>query len=190
MESVCVFCGSSSTIPQTFIRSAGDMGKAIGKRNLVLIFGGAGIGLMKALADGAIESGGRTVGIMPRAWAPERAHPNIARLELVDSVQERKSRMLSMADAFITLPGGFGTLDELFEVLTLSQLGFHRKPCGLFNVNGYFDVFLNFLNEMHTYGFIDSSDKNSIIVEHEPERILDIMAIRAGSPPYHIPNNR
>jgi uncharacterized protein (TIGR00730 family) len=183
MKSVCVFCGSSRTVPKIFFLSALNMGSALGKRNLELVFGGAGVGLMKALADGAIDSGGRIVGVMPRAWAPKRAHPNITRLELVDSIQERKRRMLSMSDAFLALPGGFGTLDEFTEVLTLAQLGVHHKPCAILNVNGYFDVFLNFLDEMNTYGFIDSSDKNAIIVEHEPDRILDIMATKAGSPP-------
>lgn len=183
VKAICVFCGSGQAVPEIYIRSAREMGRAIAERDKTLVFGGAGVGLMKALADGVLESGGRAVGVMPRAWAPKRAHPNITRLELVDSIQERKSRMLSIADAFIALPGGFGTLDELLEVLTLAQLGFHSKPCGLLNSDGYFDLFLSFLDEMNISGFIDSADKDSIIVENDPDRMLDMIAIRSeGSP--------
>ena len=139
MNAVCVFCGSSPGARPSYRAAAERLAEAIAVRGLDLVYGGASVGLMGALADAALARGGRVIGVLPRALATkELAHHGLTELLVVDSMHERKAQMAARADAFIALPGGIGTLEEWFEVLTWSQLGFHAKPCALLDADGYF----------------------------------------------------
>jgi hypothetical protein len=155
MKAVAVFCGSSFGTDRAFSAAAHSLGAAIGERGLRLIYGGGNIGLMGAVADAALQKGGEVVGIIPDSlvrW--EVAHNGLTRLEIVASMHERKARMAELADAFLILPGGFGTMEETFEVITWAQLGLHRKACGFLNVNGFFDPLFDFMRHMRHSGFI------------------------------------
>lgn len=143
MRRVAVFCGSSLGNSPGFVMSAREVGTLLGRAGLGLVYGGACCGLMGAIADAALAAGAEVIGVLPRALRDrELAHPNLTDLRVVDSMHERKALMADLADGFVALPGGFGTLDEFCEVLTWAQLGIHTKPCGLLNVAGYFDGFL------------------------------------------------
>jgi uncharacterized protein (TIGR00730 family) len=152
---VCVFCGSSPGVKTEYRAEAVALGGLMGKAGLGLVYGGAQVGLMGALADATLESGGEVIGVIPRVLAGvEVAHQGLSRLVLVETMHERKALMAQEADAFVALPGGFGTLDEFFEILTWAQLGIHAKPCLLVNTEGYFDHLLNFLEVAVDQGFL------------------------------------
>ena len=143
MKRVCIFCGSSPGTDPAFATAARSLASGLAASGLEVVYGGARCGLMGIVADAALAAGGRVIGVLPRALeAKELAHPRLTRLHLVDSMHERKALMADLSDAFVALPGGFGTLDEFCEVLTWAQLGIHAKPCGLLNAGGYFDGFL------------------------------------------------
>jgi len=155
MKSVCVFCGSRTGENSLFAEQAYLFGSLLAADGLTLIYGGAKVGMMGAVADGVIDNGGKAIGVLPVFFQKkEIAHNNLQELILVNSMHERKVKLIDMSDAFVALPGGFGTLDELAEVLTLSQLGKYRKPLGLLNTDGFFDNMLAFFLKMHTDGFI------------------------------------
>lgn len=174
MKSVCVFCGSKPGHQSNYVEAARAVGSAIASRGLRLVYGGGGRGLMGAVADGAIAAGGQTLGVIPEGlFAREGLHPNLERLEVVESMHARKSLMAESADAFIALPGGIGTMEELFEIWTWTQIGVHGKPCGILNVNGYYDSLMEFLDSMVVEGFLASHQRDVVLVDDEPERLLE-----------------
>lgn len=174
MQSIAVFCGSYPGKNNCYMTSARQMGAAIAYKGLGLVYGGGHVGLMGAVADGALEAGGTVIGVMPRSLVDkEQAHKGLTELHVVTSMHERKAMMAERSDAFVALPGGYGTLDELFEIITWAQLGFHRKPIGLLNVAGYFDPLLTFFNHMLQEGFITAQHRSAIGVGTEAEALLD-----------------
>ena len=143
MKTVCVYCGSSDKMSKEYLLGARQMGVAIAKRGLTLAYGAGCTGLMGAVADGALESGGEVIGVIPAMFAtPTLMHPGLTRLEIVNSMHSRKQRLVDISDAFVALPGGYGTFEELFEILTWAQIGLHMKPVGILNSNRYFNPLL------------------------------------------------
>ena len=173
IESVCVFCGSRTGGP-LYEAAAHDLGVFLGRRGRTLVYGGGNIGLMGVLADGALSAGGKVIGVIPASLLErELGHQGITELRVVRTMHERKALMADLSQGFLALPGGFGTLDELCEILTWAQLGLHAKPVGLLNVNGYFDSFLAFLNRGVEDGFLAAIDQDLLMVEERPEPLLD-----------------
>ena len=153
------------------------MGQALARRGIGLVYGGAGIGLMGILADAALSAGGDVVGVIPEAlMAREVAHQGLTDLRVVASMHDRKALMAELADAFVALPGGFGTLEEFCEALTWAQLGIHRKPCGLLNVEGFFDPLLSFFDHAVHERFVSPDHRSLVVVEEDPERLLDALS--------------
>jgi uncharacterized protein (TIGR00730 family) len=156
---VCVFCGSSLGAKQTYLAEAVTFGRLLGEAGLGLVYGGAQVGLMGALADATLAHGSEVIGVIPRSLAGiEVAHQRLSQLVLVETMHERKALMYQEADAFVALPGGFGTLDEFFEILTWAQLGIHSKPCVLVNTDGYYDQLLDFLKVAGDQGFLKAAN--------------------------------
>jgi hypothetical protein len=173
VQSLCVFCASSPGRDGRFLAVARDFGRLLAARGIRLVYGGGRVGLMGALADGALGAGGTVVGIIPEPLVDrELAHHGLTELRVVASMHERKATMADLAEAFVALPGGIGTLEELFEVWTWGQLGLHRKPCGLLDVAGYFGGLLDFLRHSVDEGFIAAETANLLVVERDPERML------------------
>jgi uncharacterized protein (TIGR00730 family) len=176
MNSVCVYCGSSDDIKKEYLDEARRMGTAIAGRGLKLVYGAGSTGMMGAVANGALEAGGEVIGVIPAMFnTPQLAHNGLTRLEVVDTIHIRKARMIELADGFIALPGGFGTLEELFEILTWSQIGLHHKPVGLLNTNNYFDPLLALVEHAYHEGFIYSKHRELYTHAAEPEALLDAM---------------
>lgn len=177
MQRVCVFCGSAAGTKLEYLAAARELGATLAHRGLDLVYGGASIGLMGALADGALAAGGRVIGVMPESLVSrEIAHCGLTELHVVASMHERKATMADLSDAFIALPGGFGTLDEFCEILTWAQLGMHRKPCGLLNIAGFYDFFLTFLDQAADQGFIKPSHRALLLEESDADALLDRLA--------------
>lgn len=174
MRSVCVFCGSNSGARPAYAESAAGLGRTIAGRGLRLVYGGAKVGLMGVLADAALAAGGSVTGVIPAALiAREIAHAGLTELHTVQSMHERKQLMSDLADGFIALPGGAGTLEELFEIWTWGQLGHHRKPVGILNVEGFFDPLLAFLDRQADETFMRREHRDMMMVETDPNRLLD-----------------
>lgn len=174
MQSICVFCGSNSGAKPAYAEAARDLGRLIAGRGLRLVYGGAKVGLMGALADAALAAGGRVTGIMPIALVEkEIAHAGLTELHTVGSMHERKAMMADRSDAFLGLPGGAGTLEEVFEVWTWGQLGHHRKPVGLLNVAGFYDKLAAFLDHQMTERFVREEHRRMLLIEADPEIILN-----------------
>lgn len=181
-SSVCVFCGSSSNAAELHFTSARQTAQAIAARRLRLVYGGSHVGLMGALADTALTLGVTVVGVIPQSLvAKEVAHTRLTEQHVVESMHDRKALMSELSEAFLALPGGFGTLDELFETLTWAQLRFHSKPVGLLNVDGFFDGLLSFLHRAVADGFVHPAHRDMIFVDQDPGRLLDRMS--TFSPP-------
>jgi uncharacterized protein (TIGR00730 family) len=177
MDAVCVFCGSRDGNDPAYVAAARETGAAIARRGWKLVYGGGHVGLMGALADAALAAGGEVIGVMPRALLTrEVAHPGITRLHLVTSMHRRKALMSSLSDAFLTLPGGYGTLEEFFETLTWAQLGLHTKPCALLDVAGYWDPLLAMVDNTIVEGFVPEEHRRLILTSHDPDALLDRMA--------------
>jgi uncharacterized protein (TIGR00730 family) len=177
MKSVCVFCGSNTGARPAYVAAARAMALTLVRRGLTLVYGGASRGLMGELADAALAAGGRVVGVMPRRLGErEILHHGLTELLVVESLAERKREMFERADAFVTLPGGFGTLDELAEVLTMSQLGLHAKPCGLLDVAGFFAPLREFLDGAVAERFLRPEHRALLISDEDPDRLLDRLA--------------
>ena len=171
---MCVFCGASSGRSPAYADAARAFGETAARRRVGVVFGGGRVGLMGALADGALGAGGDVVGVIPQSLVDrELAHAGVTRLEVVASLHERKARMAELADAFVALPGGFGTLDELLEQLTWSQLGIHESPIGLLDVEGYWRPLIALARHATEEGFVRESDLASIAVANEPDVLLD-----------------
>ena len=176
MPSVCVFCGSFNSVSDAFLAAARETGRLFAESGWTVVYGGARNGMMGALATAALGAGGRVVGVIPQSLVErEVAHRGLSELHIVASLQERKTLMTGLGDAFLTLPGGFGTLDELFEVLTYSMLGYHAKPCALLNTDRYYDHLLAFVGQAASHGFIPPRFSRSLLVAAEPREALRLL---------------
>ena len=173
MQSICVYCGSSDKLHPDYLAAARQMGAVAAQQGLQIIYGAGSTGLMGALADGALAAGGEVIGVIPRYFnTPILAHARLTRLEVVDTIHQRKARMAELADAFAAMPGGYGTFEELFEALTWAQIGLHRKPIGLLNVRGYFDPLLAMVEHARSEGFIYAEHRALFSVAEQPEALL------------------
>ena len=177
LDSICVYCGSAEGADAVYSNAARSLGRELAARKLRLVYGGAGIGLMGILADAVLEAGGTAVGVLPKnLFRKEVMHESLTQMILVDSMHERKAKMEDLADGFIAMPGGLGTLEELLEILTWSQLGMHGKPCSVLNVNGYYDQLAGFLDHCVHEGFIRPVHREMLIIESNPLALLDACA--------------
>ena len=177
IKSICVYCGSSSGNRAAFAAAAEALGRELAVRQIEIVYGGSHRGLMGSLADAALEAGGRVVGIIPQSLVDlEIAHHALSELHIVHSMHERKAEMSRRADAFLILPGAWGTLDELCEALTWAQLGIHDKACGLWNVAGYYDLFLEFLAHAVDETFLKPEDRDLLLVSGDMNELLEKMA--------------
>ncbi|HEY1351009.1 MAG TPA: TIGR00730 family Rossman fold protein [Ktedonobacteraceae bacterium] len=174
MQRICVFAGANKGVRSAYVQAAQELSKHLLKHGLGLVYGGASIGLMGVLADDMLGGGGEVIGVMPRLLTSrEIGHPGLSALHEVETMHERKALMAELADGFIALPGGFGTLDELFEILTWAQLGLHGKPVGLLNIAGYFDPLLAFLQQAVHEGFVHASQAGRLLCAQEPGPLLE-----------------
>ena len=173
MNRLAVYCGCSSGDSSLFKLAATELGALIASQGMALVYGGARIGLMGSVADAALASGGEVIGVIPDALTlDEVVHTGLTHLEVVGSMHERKARMLELADGVVAMPGGFGTLDELFEALTWAQLRFHAKPIGMLNLNGYFDPLLSFLDQSVSMGFLSERNRALLLDATTPESLI------------------
>ena len=183
MRSVAVFCGSRLGHRAAYREAAAALDRAAAERGVTVVYGGGNVGLMGVLADAVLAAGGEIVGVIPRFLVErEVGHQRLTRLLRVDSMHERKARIGEMADAFVALPGGLGTLEELFEVWTWNLLGLHGKPCGLLDVEGYFEPLVDFLDRTVREGFVSAGHRALLAVETDPVRLLERLAA-APAPP-------
>jgi uncharacterized protein (TIGR00730 family) len=174
VKRICVFCGSSPGRHAQYSEAAIHLGETIARRGMGLIYGGGSVGLMGVVANSVLRAGGQVIGVIPKSLATkEVAHFDLEDLRVVESMHERKAMMADLADGFIALPGGMGTLEELCEILTWGQLGMHTKPCGVLNVDGYFDLFLEFLEHAVTEQFLKPKHRALLLVDQDPDRLLD-----------------
>ena len=177
MKRICVFAGSNAGVDDAYRRVAISLADALAVRGIELVYGGGCIGLMGVLADAMLARGGRVIGVIPETlMVREVGHRGLTDLKVVDSMHERKATMAALSDGFIALPGGFGTLEELFEVLTWAQLGLHGHPCGVLNVAGYFDALLAFLDHARGQGFVRDVHHEMLLVDDAAPRLLDRFA--------------
>jgi uncharacterized protein (TIGR00730 family) len=182
IRSVCVFCGSSTGSRPEYADAARRLGSALAGRGLELVYGAGNVGLMGVLADAALAAGGRVVGVIPRSlMLRELAHQGLSELHVVETMHQRKSLMADLSDAFVALSGGFGTADELFEILTWAQLGIHTKPIGLLNVGGFFDPLLGWVRHAAAEGFVREQHVALLNVSTDAEELLDAL-LRRGPP--------
>lgn len=173
MKSLCVFCGSSHGNSPVFTRAARALGEAMAAREIELIYGGSHVGLMGVLADAVLANGGRVTGVLPRFMADkELAHTGLTKLHLVVTMHERKQLMAELAEGFVALPGGYGTIEEIFEAITWGQLHLHAHPCGLLNVDGYYDSLVAFLRKGMESGFVRPAHFTSLIIAASAEDLL------------------
>jgi uncharacterized protein (TIGR00730 family) len=171
---ICVFCGSSAGVHPIYAQAAQAVGRSLCRRGIELVYGGGNVGLMGMLADACLAEGGRVIGVIPQALVDkEVAHLGLTELRVVGSMHERKAIMADLSDAFVALPGGYGTWEELFEMLTWSQLGIQQKPCGLLNVNGYYDPLLELTDKAVAEGFLSEVNRDLLLSDDDPERFLD-----------------
>lgn len=176
METVCVFCGSREGSRPSYAEAARRMGKALARRGLGLVYGGGQVGLMGAMADAAIEEGGEVVGVIPEALiAREIAHPGLEKLHVVGSMHERKKLMADLSDGFVALPGGYGTLEEFLEVLSWAQLSIHEKPCGLLDVDDFWEPLSSLFDKAVAEGFVPPDHRSLVLEERDPHALLDLM---------------
>jgi len=174
MKTICVYCGSSPGLLPEYRESARLLGFEMADRGLGLVYGGASIGVMGAIADAVLERGGTAIGVIPYSLATrEVSHSGLNELIVVDSMHERKARMAELSDGFIALPGGWGTMEEIFEMLTWAQLGFHEKPCGLLNVASYYDPLFEFLEGAIAQRFVKEQFRPMMMMEESPTDLLD-----------------
>ncbi|MBX3207961.1 MAG: TIGR00730 family Rossman fold protein [Labilithrix sp.] len=182
LRSICVFCGSRPGNAGAFMAAGAALGRAVAARGLTLVYGGARVGVMGAVADAALAGGGRVVGVIPKSLvSKEIAHDGLSELFLTETMHDRKDRMIALSDAFVALPGGFGTYDELFETLTLAQLGLHDKPNALLDTEGFFQPLVALMRHTIEQGFAAPEHERLLVVERDPERLLDVLA--AWTPP-------
>lgn len=187
LQSLCVFCGASAGNRDAYREAATALGSLIAGRGMELIYGGGNVGLMGVVANACLDAGGRVTGVIPASLVGREVagepveHTGLTRLEIVDSMHARKARMAQLADGFIALPGGFGTFEELFEILTWAQLGFHRKPIGLLDVAGYFEPLRMLCDRAVNEGFLPPDNRELLLIASHPTALLGIMG--AYQPP-------
>jgi uncharacterized protein (TIGR00730 family) len=176
MKSICVFCGSSDAVHADYIRAARQTGKLLAEQGICLVYGGGKTGLMGAVANGALEAGGEVIGVMiPSMNTASLAHTRLTRMDVALDMHGRKARMHELVDGYITLPGGFGTWDELFETIAWAQTGAHEKPVGLLNVRNYYDSLLSAMDHAVVEGFVLSEHRKAIFSEADPNQLLNAM---------------
>ena len=184
MRRICVFSGSNPGVREEYRQAATALGRELAARGLELVYGGASVGLMGAVASAALAAGRKTCGVLPRGlFRREVAHAGLTELREVGSMHERKALMADLADGFIALPGGYGTFDELFEIVTWAQIGIHEKPIGLLNIAGYFDPLLALVAHAAREGFVPEQQASLLMCETDPAALLDRFA--AYTPPAH-----
>jgi uncharacterized protein (TIGR00730 family) len=173
MKRICVFCGSSPGARPEYVQAARQLGAILARRKIGLVFGGGRVGMMGQLAKSALENGGDVIGVIPKELHERKvAFTGLSDLRVVGSMHERKMLMAELADGFMALPGGLGTLEEIFEIVTWAQLGMHHKPCGLLNVAGYFTPLLSFLDQVVAQQFLDAAHRSMILTAEDPEELL------------------
>jgi uncharacterized protein (TIGR00730 family) len=178
MKRICVYCGSNPGRRPEYVAAARQLGQELASRDLGLVYGGASIGVMGAVADAVLESGGEAIGVIPQSLATrEVAHAGLNELHVVKSMHERKALMSELSDGFIALPGGWGTFEELFEILTWAQLGFHENPCGLLNIQSYYSGLYRFLEHAMEEQFVRQAYRAMLIMEETPAPLLDRFAV-------------
>lgn len=173
MKNICVFCGSSPGADPAFLQIATKLGEEIASRGLGLVYGASNLGLMGAVAKSALTGGAKTIGVMPEVFENRVQHPNLTELIITKTMHQRKAKMFELSDGFIALPGGFGTFEEILEMLTWLQIGYSSKPCGFLNVNGYYDELIKFFNKSVEMRFVKKEHREAIIVDTDPNKILD-----------------
>lgn len=177
MNRLAVFCGSKDGAHPVFREEAGKLGQALAAHGIGLVYGGSRVGTMGAVADATLTAQGQAIGVLPHfLQEKELAHPGLTELHLVHSMHERKAKMSELADGFIILPGGPGTMEEFFEVFTWAQLGLHEKPCGVLNIDGYYDPLIALFDTMERQGFLIPEHRAMLIVESDPDRLLERFA--------------
>jgi uncharacterized protein (TIGR00730 family) len=186
VERICVFCGASPGARPEYRTSAAELARLLAAEGIGVVYGGGGVGMMGALADAVLAEGGKITGVIPRSLVDrEIAHPDVRDMRVVGSMHERKALMAELADAFVALPGGIGTLEELFEVYTWAQLGLHRKPCALLNVEGYYDAVADFLSHAVTERFLREETRELLMVESDPATLIE--RLHSFEPPTGVP---
>lgn len=182
IQSICVYCGSADGLNPDYYAAAAEMGRILAQNHIRLVYGAGRTGLMGAVADGALQAGGEVVGVVPALLnTPKLTHAGLTRLEVVDTIHHRKARMCELADALIALPGGYGTLEELFEQLTWAQIGLHQKPIGLLNVRSYFDPLLTLVQHALSEGFIYAEHNVLLVSADRPAALVQML--QAYQPP-------
>lgn len=174
---ICVYCGANPGFSPVYQDAAIALADELSRAGITLVYGGSSVGLMGILADRVLQNGGQAIGVIPQALVDkELAHERLTELHVVASMHERKAKMAELADGFIALPGGMGTLEELFEMLTWAQLGFHQKSCAVLNVDGYYDGLLSFLERAVSQGFIRDEHRHLLLNHDHPQTLLELMA--------------
>ena len=173
MKNICVFCGSSPGADPAYLQMANKLGAEIATHGYGLVYGSSNLGLMGEVAKGALSSGASVIGVLPKVFDGRVQHPDLTKLIVTDTMHQRKAKMFEISDGFIALPGGFGTFEELLEILTWSQIGYSSKPCGILNVNGYYDGLLKFFDKSVEMRFVKREHREAIIVDTDPKTILD-----------------
>ncbi|WP_156291891.1 LOG family protein [Oceanobacillus salinisoli] len=174
MKRLAVFCGSSNGASEVYKEGAVQLGKELAKRNITLVYGGASVGIMGALADTVLNEGGKVIGVIPKLLEErEISHQHLTELYTVDTMHERKAKMADLADGFIALPGGPGTLEEFFEIFTWAQIGLHQKPCGLLNINNYYNPLISLFDHMVEQEFLQDKYRSMAIIKSDPRMLID-----------------
>lgn len=177
MKKLCVFCGSAEGKTPAYLEMARHLGEAMAKNNVALVYGGASIGVMGAIADAVLAHGGKVIGVIPKSLVDyEIAHKDLTELHIVEDMHQRKKLMYDKSDAFLSLPGGMGTLDEMFEILTWSQLKLHTKPCFIYNFMGFYDSLLAYLNHSHQEGFIKAEHLSMLSEIKDHDGLLELVS--------------
>lgn len=174
MKRVCVFCGANVGRNGRYVEVARQLGRSLARRGIGLVYGGGSVGLMGTLADAVLEAGGEAIGVIPRALQlREIAHNGLTRLHVVTSMHERKAKMAELSEGFVALPGGMGTLEELAEIITWAQLGLHAHPCGVLDVDGYYEPLIAFFDRAVTEGFVRPDHRRIVLRAQDPDALLD-----------------
>ena len=173
MKRICVYCGSSSGSRSEYLETATCLGQCLADRGIGIVYGGAEVGLMGAVASSAIERGGEVIGVIPELFAEKVKHNKLSQLHIVPTMHDRKKKMFDLSDGFIALPGGIGTIEEVFEILAWAQLGYHEKPCGILNVCGYFDSIIEFLEHSVNQHFLKQAHREMIMFDENANSMLE-----------------
>ena len=176
MKRLCVFCGSRTGVRPIYALQAQNLGQLMAARGIELVFGGGHIGLMGVIADAVLQAGGKVIGVIPRSLVErELAHPGVTEMHIVETMHERKAKMAELSDAFVALPGAYGTADEMFEILTWAQLGIHSKPAGILNTDGFFAHLLSWLDHASAEGFLKPKHRDLFVVQSTCAELLDAL---------------